>query len=107
MLKFEFKEVPAVLTVLGVIAVAIALLGVNPIDTNRPLDNEIRISFAILGLALLLFAAWLSIPRKAKQEPDFSRKEANDPLATNLSEKGEGTRLELVDLRGALTHMNG
>jgi O-acetyl-ADP-ribose deacetylase (regulator of RNase III) len=53
MLKLEFKDASAVLLVLATLAVAVALLGTNPLDPKNALTLWIRAGFAMLGVLLL------------------------------------------------------
>jgi O-acetyl-ADP-ribose deacetylase (regulator of RNase III) len=52
MLNFEFKDVRSVLLVLATLAIAVALVGTSPINTQEPLNLLARLGFAFLGALL-------------------------------------------------------
>ena len=59
MFKFEFKEATPILLVLGTGAILLSLLGVNPLDTAKPLALWVQICIGLGGVVLLV-AAWFS-----------------------------------------------
>jgi hypothetical protein len=91
MLKFEFKEPAEVLLMLATLAVGIALLGTNPLDTPNPLNMWVRIAFGVLGcgfLVGLLVSARHSYRTELPVQPtaDYSaRFEATQKMIANLT----------------------
>ncbi|MFY9820898.1 MAG: macro domain-containing protein [Thermoanaerobaculia bacterium] len=60
MLKLEFKEATPVLMVLAALAIGIALLGINPLDTHSVLAVWVRVAFGVLGVVFLVLSLFLS-----------------------------------------------
>ena len=71
MFKLEFKELPAITLVMGVLIVVMALLGTNPIS-NQPLDLWVRIALGVVSILLISIALLLT-----KKTKDY-----NFPLPT-------------------------
>jgi len=74
MLKFEFKEIPAVIIVLATLAAAIGLLGTNPLAPSRELDPYTRAAFGVLatGLAIAAFSmARIKTPEVPRPTDDY------------------------------------
>jgi hypothetical protein len=66
MFKLEFKEPAAVLIVLAALALALSLIGTNPIASTGPaLPDRIRIAFGALGFGALGIAVLLSRKKPA------------------------------------------
>lgn len=67
MFKFEFKETTPILLVLGTGALLISILGVNPLDTTKPLALWAQICIGLVG-GILLLTAWLSTRNSGSKE---------------------------------------
>ena len=86
MLKLEFKEATAVLLILVGLAVGIALLGINPLDTPSILPTWVRVAFGILGAGSVALALVLSRRKRKKRNKDLACRFYEDVInARNLS----------------------
>lgn len=102
MLKLEFKETTAVLLLLAALAIALALIGTNPLNTHSSLNIWIRIAFGILGLSFLV---GLVIVTRAAGRPQVTGPPSTEApsravaavLFSDVAGYGRLTEAQLVD----------